>query len=100
MSDDAHQLKQAFDNLDAAWTAHHARLAARMDALTGLVLALCQKLGLDRAAAERLLAEQEKMRGWERLAHMEDTNPGKAALAATFLELWEKGASDSPPSAP
>jgi hypothetical protein len=100
MSDDERAMKQVFDKLDAAWTAHHVRLAARIDALTGLVLALCQKLGLDRAIADRMLAEHEKKLEENRLLRIEDHNPAIAALSSDFLEAWGKGSSDSSSATP
>jgi hypothetical protein len=100
MSDAERQMKQSFDKLDAAWTAHHVRLAARIDALTGLVLALCQRLGLDRATADRMLTEHEKRLEEGRLLKIEDHNPAIAALSSDFLEAWGKGSSDSSSSSP
>jgi hypothetical protein len=84
------ELKQAFADLDAAWNAHFVRLAARIDALTGLVLALCHRLGLDRGEADRLLAEHEKTIETDRLVKIENSNPAIAAAAASFIERWEQ----------
>ncbi len=100
MPDAERQLKQSFDQLDAAWTAHHVRLAARIDALTGLVLALCERLGLDRATADQMLAQHEKRLEENRLLKIEDHNPAIAALSSDFLEAWGKGSSGSSSSAP
>jgi hypothetical protein len=90
VEDSEGDLKRAFADLDAAWNAHLVRLAAREDALTGLVLALCQRLGLDRVEADRLLAAHEKMIETDRLVKIEDSNPAIAAAAASFLERWEQ----------
>ncbi len=88
-------LERSFHQMDAAWNAYLIRLSARIDALTGLVLALANRLGLDRAAADRMLAEHEKQLEEGRLLKTEDHNPAIAALSAEFLERWEKGSSDS-----
>lgn len=102
MGDTERELKQAlersFRQFDAAWNAHLVRLAARIDALTGLVLALGQRLGLDREIVDQMLTDHEEKFEMGRLVKIEDHNPAIAALAASFLERWEKGSSDSPPN--
>jgi hypothetical protein len=55
-----------------------------------LVLALCHKLGIDRAAADTMLEEHEKKLESDRLVKIEDHNPSIAALASSFLERWDQ----------